>query len=144
MGFLRIHRKGFSDFTLFSIPAEMREAFSRSFDFRSIDAHVVDEHRRREDRVRLRIAVEFSTNREIENQEERLIENRSTVLLDSDVRNPVMGSVVDEELHVERIPLDREGVEVVRDSTARESMLVDERRRTGIARTVQRGACRTR
>src|ERR1700738_4975539 len=46
-----------------------------------VDPHVVDQHRRRKDRVRPRISVEMSPDGEIEHQGERLNINRSLIVL---------------------------------------------------------------
>src|ERR1700682_996854 len=78
-----------------------------------VDTHIVDQHRRREDRVRLRIAVEVPTDGEIEHQEEWLIEDRFTVMLDCVARHTVVRGTIDEESDSERIPFDGKRVEVV-------------------------------
>src|SRR6266576_7124494 len=56
----------------------------------SIDAHVVDQHRRWKDAVRLRIAVEVSPDRVIEDQEERLIKDPVAVLRHTGARDDVV------------------------------------------------------
>src|SRR6202022_3208344 len=89
-----------------------------------VDPHVVDQHRRREDRVRPRISVEMSPNGEIEHQEERLIEYRSAIVFQCVTRDPVVGCTVDEESDGKRIPFDGKSVEVVREHAARESIRV--------------------
>src|SRR6266540_1103401 len=111
---------------------------------RPIDTHVVDDHRRREDCIRLWIPVECPTDGQIQDQEERLVEYRFAKLLDFAARDPVVDGIVDEESYGERIPFDGERVEVVREGATLQRMRVSQRSVPGVARTVHRRARRGR
>src|SRR5437867_4926917 len=84
-----------------------------SFRLRGEHAHVIHEHRRGENRVRLRIAVEVSADREIQDHKVRLIEHRLATLLYLGAREVVVDVIVDKEAHVRGIALDHERMEVV-------------------------------
>jgi len=93
-----------------------------------VDTDVVDQHCRREDRVRLRISVEVPTDGEIEHQEKRLVEYRSAIMLYCVARNHVMKGIVHEESDRKRIPFNGKCVEVVRQNATRETIRMGERR----------------
>src|SRR4051812_18301235 len=90
--------------------------------------YVIDQHRCREYGIRLRITIEVSADREVQDQIERLVENRRAVTLHIVTTDRVVLHTVDEESHAERIPFDGEVVEVTRNRTASQSLLVREGR----------------
>ena len=69
-------------------------------------SYVVNQHRRRENRIGTRVAVEVTADGEIQNQNERLTENRSAVALNVGDVDAVMRHVVDKPANVGRSPFD--------------------------------------
>src|ERR1700686_226939 len=61
------------------------------------DTHVVDQHCRREDRVRLRISIEMPADSQIDDQKKWLVEHRISIHLQCITRHRVMGDIVDSE-----------------------------------------------
>src|SRR6185436_13534100 len=108
------------------------------------DAHVIDQHRRRKDHVRLRIAVEMATHRKIKNHEERLIQNRRTVLREVAARDRVVRDIVDEERRAERVPFDGEDMVVAREGTLPQRETPGEGCRARVAGAVNRRAGNSR
>src|SRR5688500_8796584 len=106
------------------------------------NAYVVDEHRRRKYRVGAWISIERPADGEIEDQIERFAEHRFAVLLHGATRDRVMHVVVDEESHLDRIPLDRVPVELVGDGATPQHMGMRERCLSGVSRSVDRRARR--
>src|SRR5687767_12283641 len=99
------------------------------------NAYVINEHRRRKYRGGAWISIERPADGEIEDQIERFAEHRLAVLLHGATRDRVMHVVVDEESHLDRIPLDRVPVELVGDVTP-QHVGVRERCLPGVSRSV--------
>src|SRR6266511_5259350 len=106
----------------------------------SIDPHVVDEHRRRKNRIRRRIAVEVAANGQIHNDEKALVEDPVPQRLDAGAGNAEVQRIVDKKPYGERIPFDRESVEGVGERAAGDGPDVRERRVAGVPGSVDRRA----
>src|SRR3954462_8516346 len=112
----------------------------RLLGFRFEHPHVIHEHRRREYRIRLRIAVEMATDGEVQDEIKWLAQNRPSVAAHLVTVDGVVHRAGDEESHSHRIPLDGERVEVAGKRTALQSWAVRKRCVPGIARAVHGGA----